>query len=304
LLLSLISGSIAPDRAIAITVDDLPYATGELGGTANAFDAKAAENANRRILAALKAHRAPVTGFVIQKRAEELGLAVSTRVLRNWTVGDFDLANHSYSHRDADELSVSQIEEEIRRGEGIYVSLMKKAGKRPEFFRFPMNHTGDTKEKHDQVAAFLRLRGYRLAACTMENSDYLFNRAYVRMLAKHDAASAEKLRQEYITYTEAEIDYLAGLQGQVFGYEPAEMMLLHDNELNADTLEQILASFEKRRYRFISLGEAESGPAYQVPDTYTSKFGPMWGYRWAAELGIKVNGNLEPEPPDWVLNYR
>jgi hypothetical protein len=29
----------------------------------------------------------------------------------------------------------------------------------------------------------------------------------------------------------------------------------------------------------------------------------MWGYRWAQELKVKVNGNLETEPPKWVLEY-
>ena len=33
------------------------------------------------------------------------------------------------------------------------------------------------------VAKFLAGRGYRLATCTIDNSDYLFNATYVQMLA-------------------------------------------------------------------------------------------------------------------------
>jgi hypothetical protein len=29
----------------------------------------------------------------------------------------------------------------------------------------------------------------------------------------------------------------------------------------------------------------------------------MWGYRWAAELRVRVNGAFESEPPAWVLQY-
>jgi len=29
----------------------------------------------------------------------------------------------------------------------------------------------------------------------------------------------------------------------------------------------------------------------------------MWGYRWAKELGVKVDGRIEPQPPAWVLEY-
>jgi len=29
----------------------------------------------------------------------------------------------------------------------------------------------------------------------------------------------------------------------------------------------------------------------------------MWGYRWAKELDIKVDGSLESEPPAWIAQY-
>ena len=59
----------------------------------------------------------------------------------------------------------------------------------------------------------------------------------------------------------------------------------------------------KRGYRFVSLAEAESDPIYNQPDSYITNAGPMWGYRWARQRGMKVNGKLEPEPPAWVTNY-
>jgi hypothetical protein len=32
-------------------------------------------------------------------------------------------------------------------------------------------------------------------------------------------------------------------------------------------------------------------------------FGWMWGYRWAKELNVKVDGRTEPEVPAWIENY-
>jgi hypothetical protein len=46
-------------------------------------------------------------------------------------------------------MSIEQIESEIVRGEPTIGPLLKQAEKRLEFFRFPMNHTGETKQKHD-----------------------------------------------------------------------------------------------------------------------------------------------------------
>jgi hypothetical protein len=166
-----------------------------------------------------------------------------------------------------------------------------------------MNHTGDTKMKHDAVAMFLSQGGYRLATYTVDNSDYLFNDAYVQMLAKNDALTAQKLRLEYLADTSTEIDYYAGLNKQVFGYEPPQVTVLHDNRLNADVIELLLQLFEKKRYHFVSFDAAQADAAHQTPDTYITKYGPMWGYRWANERSVRVNGNLEPDPPKWILEY-
>jgi peptidoglycan/xylan/chitin deacetylase (PgdA/CDA1 family) len=290
----------AQGRSVAITVDDLPYVS---GGQAGADLSSTAESVNRKLLAAFQAHRVPVTGFVIQKTLESLGPVTGPGILKEWITRGFDLGNHSYSHPDIDDLSTEQFEDEIVHGEAVIAPLMKESGKQLAYFRFPMNHTGDTKDKHDSVAAFLSQRGYRLATCTIDNSDYLFNTAYVQMLAKNDSVNAQRLRAEYLAYTSTEIDYYAALNKQVFGYEPSQVMLLHDNRLNGEVIEQVLRLFEQKQYRFVSLETAQADAAYRTPDTYITKFGPMWGYRWANERNVKVNGSLETDPPRWILQY-
>ncbi|HJT89961.1 MAG TPA: polysaccharide deacetylase family protein [Bryobacteraceae bacterium] len=293
----------AQERRVAITVDDLPYARGSMP-TANEAEARAAaKSANAKLLAAFQAHHVPVTGFVIQKSVESLGPPAGAGILQEWIADGFDLGNHTYSHRDLNGLSPEQMEQEILEGESTIRPLMERAGKRIAFLRFPFNHTGDTKLKHDAVAAFLGQHGYRVATCTIDTSDYDFNNAYVRMLANIDKASARKLREEYLAYTSTEIDYYAALNKQVLGYDPPEVMLLHDNRLNADTIGEVLRLFEEKGYRFVSLEAAQSDAAYHIPETYITKFGPMWGYRWARERNVKVNGSLEPDPPKWISDY-
>ena len=297
LALACSTGCFAQERTVAITVDDLPYASGD-----SVTDGGQARAANGAMLAAFRRHHVPVTGFVIQNRVDALG-PDGPRILGQWIRSGFDLANHTYSHPDINTLAVEQIEEEIVKGERAIAPLMNGAGKKLGFFRFPMNHTGDTREKHDVLAAFLKQRGYRLATCTIDNSDYLYNAAYVRILAKADHATAKKLREEYVAYTATEIDYYAGLNKQALGYEPPHVMLLHVNRLNADTIEAVLKLFTERHYRFVSLAAAQSDPAYQIPETHFTKFGPMWGYRWAWARGVKVDGSLEKEPSKWVADY-
>jgi peptidoglycan/xylan/chitin deacetylase (PgdA/CDA1 family) len=279
----------AQQHTVALTFDDLPAA-----GTNDAAEAR---SFNSTILSALDRHKAPAVGFVIEERLRQLG---GRQILKGWVRRGYDLGNHTFSHADFNALSVEQFEQEVIAGEAAVTDEM---GHRPRYFRFPDNHTGDTQNKHDGMAAFLAARGYTLAVCTIDNEDYLFNKAYVKMVAKNDTASAALLRAAYLTYTATEIDYYASLHQKVFSREIPQVMLLHVNRLNADVIEQLLRIFEEKKYRFASLAAALSDSAYKTPDTLAVKGGMMWGYRWARELGVKVNGSLEPEAPEWVVKY-
>src|SRR5437660_11633951 len=136
------------------------------------------------------------------------------------------------------------------------------------------------------MAGFLKERGYELATCTIDNEDDLFNRAYLQMLTKHDEGAARRLREEYLAYTSTEIDYYNGLHTQVFGREIPQVMLLHVNRLNADVIDELLAIFEQKQYRLVTLDTAQSDPAYQPRDTLVTKGGMMWRYRCATERRV------------------
>lgn len=290
----------AQSPAVAFTVDDLPYASDTPKPISNE-DAKIAIRINKKLLTELSRKKIPATGFVIELNAERIGSDTSKKILEKWTGPGFDLGNHGYSHADANTQSITQFEQEITRGEGMID--LERVARKPIYFRFPYNHTGDTKEKHDAIVAFLTDRGYKLAPCTIDNSDYEFDTAYVIALSRHDNDSATKLREAYIAYSAAEIDWYTKIDKQVFGRDVPHIMLMHDSQLNADTVSRIIALFKERGYRFVTLTEAMKDPAYATPDTYISKFGPMWGYRWAKELDVKVDGRDEPEPPAWVSQY-
>lgn len=287
---------------VAMTVDDLPYLPGTLQPL-NPRDGKNALATNQKILHAFSRHYIPATGFVIGQNVERLGTESGESVLKLWIGPGFDLGNHFYSHADTDSITVEDAEQEILRDETAIKPLLESVSREPRYLRFPYNHTGDSKEKHDALAAFLASHGYQMAPCTIDSSDYIFNNAYAVALARHDKQTATKLRADYLAYTAAEIDWYTKLDKQVFGRDVTHIMLLHDTPLNADTIEAVIALFSERGYRFVTLSEALKDPAYAVPETYITKFGPMWGYRWAKELGVQVSGRDEPDPPAWIGQY-
>lgn len=289
-----------PSRSVALTYDDLPfvYPTSEDPRTARSRALKA----SRQLQRALMRHRAPATGFVNENKLRELGKDGIT-IFREWNRGIFELANHSYSHTDANKLTLTEIEQEILQGQRVTKPLAEAAGRSLQFFRFPYNHIGDTEEKRLGIDQLLTRHGYRMAASTIDTSDYLFARAHDRAVMQKDRAMQKRVEQAYLDHTEQQIRYYSGLNAQVLGYRPPEVAVLHLNTLNAVTADRMLKIYKKLGYRFVSLREAQSDPAYQRSPAIATKFGPMWGYRWARERGVKVNGGLEEEPPEWVTAY-
>ncbi|MCX6625283.1 MAG: polysaccharide deacetylase family protein, partial [Acidobacteria bacterium] len=225
------------------------------------------------------------------------GEAEGRAILREWLNHGHALGNHTASHADFNDLTLEQFQDEVIRGEA---SLEKP----PRHFRFPYNHTGATMEKHEAAAQFLARRGYLMAPCTIDTSDYLFALPYDLMLARHDQESASRLRAAYLAHTKAEIDYFGRLNRRVMGRVIPDVLLLHANPLNAAFLDEILGIFEKKNYRFVTLDQALSDKAYHQPDTYLSDHGPMWGYRWAAQRHKKRNGQQEPRPSQWILDFK
>ena len=265
------------------------------------------QSTNRRLAQGLTQAHVPVTGFVIagfiSPEALKHSGGTGRRALQFWFDAGFDLANHSESHPNFAGITIEQMEADVARADATLRPLLAAHGQKLQFFRYPYNNTGDTEAKHDAFAAFLRNHNYQVATCTIDTSDYIFAAAYSRAVGAKDAATATRIRDEYLAFSATEIDFYAALNRRVLGYEPPEVMLLHDSLLNADTVGDILALFRNRGYSFVSLSEAQRDPAYAIPDTYLTKYGPMWGYRWAKEKQLGNLGLTEEEPAKWIAEY-
>src|SRR5262249_31661967 len=157
----------AQQRSVAVTFDDLPVA-----GTSDVAEARSINDA---ILKSLKRNHVPAIGFVIESRVQEIGAVQGREILDRWVSEGNDLGNHSLSHTSFNDLAVEQFEQEIVKGEASFSAALAKTGKRPQYFRFPKNNTGETREKHDAMAKFRASRGYRMAPCTIDNEDYVFD---------------------------------------------------------------------------------------------------------------------------------
>ena len=287
----------AQTKRVAVTFDDLPYATFD-PSLANVDEAR--KNI-RSILDTLHAHHVPVVAFVNEKKLMVDGqIDMRVALLQQWLDGDAELGNHTYSHVNINKTPEPQCEDEIIEGEVITSRLMKQRGRQERYFRHPFLMTGADLNQKRQFEAFLHSRGYTVAPVTLENLDWAFNTAYCQALKDNDRDTADKVLAAYLAQTETDIAYYEKMSQDLFGRNISHVMLLHSNQVNALELDKVLSLFERHGYKFITLEEALQDPAYRTPDNYTGHFGEPWEHRWAFTLGKKPDFEGAPDTPKWV----
>lgn len=285
-------------RAVALTFDDLPY-----NNPAGGNYLKDAKRVTDELMRVLKVHKAPSVGFVNEGKLNAPGeVQARTALLKQWVDAGMTLGNHTYSHPDFNTQTIGQFQDEITKGEVVTRQLMKSRQPYQLYFRHPMTHTGDTKEKKEAIEKFLAERGYKVTPHTIENSDFIFNTAYVRAKQKRDEALMKKLREAYLEFNFAATDFAEQISPKIFGRDIPQLLLLHAIDINADCLDEMLRHYEARGYRFVTLDEVMSDPAYQTKDTLVAQRGPTWLWRWNKSLGLNLSFKDDPETPQWVMD--
>lgn len=249
---------------------------------------------NQKLLATLQTHRAPALGLVNTSRS----CAGLPPIFNAWLDAGQDLGNHTYSHPDLHATALAKYEEDITRGETPLRELQRKRGKTLRYFRHPLLHTGQSEHVKDSVDRFLRERGYIVAPVTIDTQDFIFANAYARALDRGDAAAAQRVARAYIPYLDSVVSFFEKRSVDVVGREIPQVVLLHMNALNADTLDGVLVMFKRRGYHFITVDEALRDPAYKLPDRYTGRMGTSWIHRWGVGKGMAIVE--EPREPKWV----
>ena len=279
-----------PERTMAVTIDDLPF----VKPTETAVLTRA-QRTTKAILRSLGEHKIPAIGFVVESRLHATS-EVDQRIalLQRWVDAGVTLGNHTYSHQDFNDLTIDEFQDEIIKGEVITRRLMEPHNPYQLYFRHPMTHTGDTRQKKEAIEKFLAARGYRIAPHTIENSDFIFNVPYVQAQQNGDSALAERLLESYLDYNLAVTKFAERISVEIFGREVAQILLIHTNDINADCLDIMLTNWEERGYRFIKLDEAMTDPAYATEDTFVTTHGPTWLFRWMKSIGKNISFRGDP----------
>ncbi|HYK40955.1 MAG TPA: polysaccharide deacetylase family protein [Thermoanaerobaculia bacterium] len=291
-----------PPRELAVTFDDLPgvavAGAGREGGLA------VLQRMTDKLVGVLASERVPVTAFVNEGKLGAEGAADPERValLRRWRDAGIELGNHTFGHLDFHHVALEPFEADVTRGEPVTRTLLAERGGRLRWFRHPFLHTGIRLEDKRALEDFLASRGYRIAPVTIDNSEWIFAKAYSSALDSGTASLARRIGDAYPPYMEAKLEYFERQSRALFGREVRQVLLVHANSLNADRFEEVLRRIRRRGYRLVSLERALEDPAYATaPDTFTGRGGISWLHRWALSSNRRPLAG-EPRTPAFVLD--
>ena len=301
LFLSTISFASSDDeqKRIVLTFDDL-VTGGPDRGLARA------QEANQKLLTALQKYEVPAIGFVNESKLyinDEL--EQRSEILKDWLESGMELGNHTYSHPSLNRISVEEYIADFERGEKVTGQLLASRNEKMRYFRHPFLHSGNSLEKKQKFEAYLAKRGYSVAPVTIDNYDYIYAVIYSDAKSKGDTGTMQRIGTAYINYMEKMTLFYERASEHMFSRQIPQTLLLHSNEINADYLDELIEMLIKHGYRFVSLADALTDPAYKSADTYTGQAGPSWLFRWDFTRGRSFDWRAEPLVDEWVMEaYR
>ena len=282
---------------MVLTFDDLP------AQRAQSLPSKRIVEISEELVALLVSREIPGIGFVNENKLEVDGRLDPGRVelLEFWLTAGLELGNHSYSHPDLHSTPLENYLTDILRGERVTRPLLEATDLELRYFRHPFLHTGTDLKTRQAVGEFLEQHGYRVAPVTIDNSEWIFARAYDEALDRDDVDLQTRLGRAYVDYMIEMTIYYEGQSLALFDREIPQILLLHANALNAHYLDRLIDRLQERHYAFIDIETALSDSAYASPDTYVGPGGITWLHRWALTRGVDRSMFAgEPEVPDWV----
>lgn len=167
------------------------------------------------------------------------------------------IANHSFGHRRLSAVPAAGYLADLDRAE---VWLKGRKGRRP-WFRYPFLDEGrGDKAKRDSVRAGLAARGLINGYVTAESSDWnmetLANQAAERG-KKMDIAA---LRDLYVESHVEAAEFYDALARRTLGRSPSHVLLLHETDLAALFVGDLVEALRRRGWRIVTADKAYSDP--------------------------------------------
>ncbi|MEM9056118.1 MAG: polysaccharide deacetylase family protein [Pseudomonadota bacterium] len=260
------------DKRIALTFDDAPRADGQVF--------TGAERAGALLEALASVDSGPVAFFVTTQ-----GIATeadgAARIARYAAAGHL-IANHTHSHRWAHRTPIDDYLADIDRA---HEALREVDNYRP-WFRFPFLDEGRDAARIEALAKGLAARGLANGYVTVDNYDWYLDQALQNALADGRTVDYEALGKLYVRMLSYAAEFYDSLAVQMLGESPVHVLLLHENDLAALYVDDLVVALRRSGWTIVSPDLAYADPLPAPRTRFTSQ-GRVFGL--AADAGRARN---------------
>ena len=254
----------AEPKRIALTFDDIPRGPG-------AFLSQ--EERTERLIAALRKARVRQAAFFVNPSflANRERAGGEQRIARYVRAGHV-LANHSFSHPHLRGVSAEDYLADIDRAEEW---LKGRDGRRP-WFRFPFLYEGGTdKAKRDAVRAGLAARRLQNGYATVDASDWHLEQLTIEARSAGRPMDAAALRDLYVESHVEAAEFYDALARKTLGRSPAHVLLLHETDIAALYIGDLVAALRRHGWEIVTSDEAYRDPIHTAQPDVPSANGTL-----------------------------
>jgi len=253
-------------KQLAITFDDAPRPDTPYFNSSER---------NTHLLNALNKHEVTAMFFITTKHME----SGREKRLLEYSQSNQLLANHSHSHHSAYKMSSTDFIADVAEAHKI---LQTYKDYHP-YFRFPYLHHGDTPQKVADIRAGLTKLGLKAGYITIEDSDWYLDSLFQQAVQANMPLQLDSWRDVYINHILASANFYQQLAEQHLTQEVKQVILLHENDLAALFMDELIQALNKDGWDIISPLDAYNDDfAKGYPDTMHNNQG-----RLAAALAAK-----------------
>jgi peptidoglycan/xylan/chitin deacetylase (PgdA/CDA1 family) len=276
---------IAGARELALTFDDAPTADSAI---------MSGDQRTTQLIDNLRQARVPQVAIfaVPQNRA-----ANDLKRLSHYAQNGHVIANHSNTHPNLNAASAQDYLQDIQ---VAHERLSGYATFQP-WFRYPFLAEGRDVEKRDEVRSGLKRMGYRNGYVTIDNYDWYIANLANRAVREGKRINRTGLKQMYIEHVVGAADFYDKVAQRYLGRSPRHTLLLHENDLAALYIADLVTGLRNAGWKVIAPHEAYSDPiSSEEPDTLFLNQGRVAAI--AHTLGAKPADLFFPGEEEAVLD--
>jgi peptidoglycan/xylan/chitin deacetylase (PgdA/CDA1 family) len=272
LILLLLPVQAAAQKQIALSFDDVPRGRG-------AFFTP--DERTQRIIAELKKAKAPQAVFFVVPGTIGSGDGVDgERRIAAYVAAGHVIANHSNSHK---RLSTTETAAYLADIDAAEAWLKGRPGYRP-WFRFPfLDEGGKDKAKRDALRQGLAARHLRNGYVTAESSDWHLENLTREAVQAGKKVDRKALGNLYVSWHVEAADFADAMMEKVTGRQPVQMLLLHETDLAALYIDDLVRALRKDGWTVVNADQAYADPIGEaMPDTPVANGTLTEALAWAA----------------------